>query len=181
VPGSLVILTGASGSGKTTLARALQQTCPGECTVLFFDSVGVPSPEAMKAWGESHQPGGAWQRAMTFQWIESVSAILRGGTSVLLEGQMRIAFIREALDAAEIASAHVILLDCDPATRARRLHGERSQPELANPRMMGWAEYLRAEALAGGCEILDTSRLPLESGVELLRRRLRPAPESSRG
>jgi predicted kinase len=181
VPGSLVILTGASGSGKTTLARALEHTCAGNCTVLLFDSIGVPSPEAMKAWGGGHQPGGAWQRAMTFQWIAEASAILRQGTPVLLEGQIRIAFIREALAAAEIASARIILLDCDPATRTRRLHEERLQPALADLQMMNWADYLRAEALALGCEILDTSRLSVESGVALLRDRLRLRPGTGHG
>jgi predicted kinase len=91
---SLVILTGASGSGKTTLSRAIQQTCPAHCDVLFFDSVGVPSAEAMRTFGEGHQPGGAWQRATTMQWIERMAPMLRAGTSVLFEGQMRIAFIQ---------------------------------------------------------------------------------------
>jgi ABC-type multidrug transport system ATPase subunit len=50
--GSLVVLTGASGAGKTTLARAIKERYPDECDVLFFDSVGVPSPEEMKKRGD---------------------------------------------------------------------------------------------------------------------------------
>ena len=50
--GFLVVLTGASGGGKTTLARAIKERYPDECDVLFFDSVGVPSPEEMKKWGD---------------------------------------------------------------------------------------------------------------------------------
>ena len=159
---SLLILTGASGSGKTTLARAIQQECPARCEVLFFDSVGVPSPEAMRAFGDGHQPGGAWQRAMTFQWMERIAAILRAGTSVLFEGQMRMAFIYEALAFSGIESAHILLVDCDDATRLGRLHVNRNQPELANADMMGWARYLREEAQHAGCETLDTGQIPFD-------------------
>ena len=68
--------------------------------------------------------------------------------------------------AAAIEDFHVILLDCDDATRARRLVADRRQPELANTTMMNWAAYLRREAAQAGCETLDTSRLSLEACVE---------------
>jgi dephospho-CoA kinase len=153
---SLVILTGASGSGKTTIARAIQLTCPAHCEVLFFDSVGVPSAEAMRAFGDGHQPGGAWQRAITLGWMENIAVKLAAGTSVLFEGQMRIAFIHEALALSDIRCARIVLVDCDDATRRSRLHTDRNQPELANVDMMAWSRYLRDEATEAGCEILDT-------------------------
>ena len=93
--GSLVVLTGASGSGKTTLAHAIKDRYPGKVVVLFFDSIGVPSIEEMKRWGHGYQPGGAWQRAMTLEWFDKLAGILNTGRSVLFEGQMRLAFIRE--------------------------------------------------------------------------------------
>lgn len=159
---SLVILTGASGSGKTTLARAIEQTSPAQCEVLFFDSVGVPSPEAIEAFGEGHQPGGAWQRATTLQWIKRIAAMLRAGRSVLFEGQMRIAFVKEALALSGIEGARIVLVDCDDAIRSARLHIDRNQPELANADMMHWSRYLRDEARQAGCEILDTGAVPFE-------------------
>ncbi len=55
----------------------------------------------------------------------------------------------------------MILMDCDDETRTRRLTQERGQPELANPRMMDWARFLRREAHEAGCEVLDTARVPL--------------------
>jgi dephospho-CoA kinase len=160
---SLVILTGASGSGKTTLARAIQQTGPPHCEVLFFDSVGVPSSEAMRAFGDGHQPGGAWQRAATLDWIERIALMLRAGTSVLFEGQMRIAFIHEALVLSGIAGAHILLVDCDDVTRRARLHADRNQPEFANADMMAWSRYLRDEAIKSDCEILDTGSVSFEN------------------
>ena len=160
---SLVILTGASGSGKTTLARAIQQACPSHCKVLLFDSVGGPSVETMRAFGDGHQPGGAWQRATTLQWMERIAVKRRAGISVLFEGQMRIAFIHEALAVSGIEGAHIILVDCEDATRRARLHDDRNQPELANADMMAWSRYLREEATQAGCEILDTGTIPLEN------------------
>jgi dephospho-CoA kinase len=167
--GSFVVLTGASGAGKTTIARSVENLRLPNCEVHFFDSIGVPSVEQMrKEFGPGHEPGGAWQRAMTLQWIGRIREILDRGISVLFEGQMRIAFIKEALAENQITNAHVILLDCDDATRAQRLRVQRSQPELANQDMTNWARYLRQEALAADFRILDTGRLPLAECVAAL-------------
>lgn len=163
--GSLVVLTGASGSGKTTLARAVQQSRT-ECEVLFFDSVGVPSAEVMATFGSGHQPGGAWQRAMTMQWIERIATTLRSGRRVVFEGQMRIAFIQEALAAQEICDARVILVDCPDAIRKARLVDDRKSPHLAGKDMLSWAAYLRQEAVSAGCEILDTGITLIEEAVQ---------------
>ena len=169
---SLVILTGASGSGKTTLARAIQQACPPHCEVLFFDSIGVPSAEAMRSFGHGHQPGGAWQRANTLQWMSRIANILKTGISVLFEGQMRVAFIQEALALSGIEGAHIVLVDCDDAIRAARLHADRNQPELAGADMMAWSRYLRDEATQAECAILDTGVIPFESCRERIQQLL---------
>jgi energy-coupling factor transporter ATP-binding protein EcfA2 len=167
-PGKLVVLTGASGSGKTTIARRLEPVLPHACSVFFFDSIGVPSLEGMKEWGEGHQPGGAWMRAMTLEWLKRIAAVLATGQSVLFEGQMRIAFILEGLAAAHIGDARILLLDCDDQVRASRLQAERNQPELANFHMMNWARYLREEAAEANCERIDTGGVPVERCMELL-------------
>jgi adenylate kinase family enzyme len=159
---SLVILTGASGSGKTTLAMAVKEKNLPDCEVMCFDSVGVPSEEEIGTFGDGHQPGGAWQRATTIQWIKRIAQILQLGKSVLFEGQMRIAFIHEALTIAGICQAHVILVDCDDVTRATRLSAARNQAQLANADMMAWSRYLREEAIQAGCELLDTGGVPPE-------------------
>ena len=76
---------------------------------------------------------------------------------------MRIAFIHEALALSGIEGAHILLVDCDDATRHARLHVDRNQPELANADMMAWSRYLRDEALQSECEILDTGKVSFES------------------
>lgn len=172
--GSLVVLTGASGAGKTTIAHSVEKRELPNCEVHFFDSIGVPSVEQMhRKYGPGHQPGGAWQRAMTLRWIRRIAGTLNRRTSVLFEGQMRIAFIREALAENRISSAHILLLDCDDTTRAERLHVHRAQPELANPDTMNWARYLREEAYAADVRVLDTGRLSLAECVSVIVERLR--------
>jgi hypothetical protein len=161
----LVILTGASGSGKTAIAREIEANHP-EITVFRFDSIGVPSPEIMATYGHGYQPGGAWQRAMTLQWFERIAPVLKSGQRVLFEGQMRIAFVQEALDTQGITGARIICVECDDATRTARLAHDRLQPELANESMMGWSRYLHQETIAAGYEILDTTALSLTESIQ---------------
>lgn len=162
---ALVIMTGASGSGKTAIAKTIAESHPS-ITVLHFDTIGVPSAEVMATFGNGHQPGGAWQRAMTFKWLEKIAPMLTGGERLLFEGQMRIAFIREALAASKIGSARVLCVECDDSTRIRRLTHDRLQPELADGTMMRWSRYLHQEAIEAGCEILDTTNLSLSDSVK---------------
>lgn len=87
--------------------------------------------------------------------------VLLSGRSVLFEGQMRIAFVQEALAAQQITHARVICVECSDETRTARLTHDRQQPELANEGMTGWSRYLHAEVLAAGYEIMDTTALSL--------------------
>ena len=162
--GALVVLTGASGGGKTAIALAVERAHP-DYDVFRFDTIGVPSADVMAGFGTGHQPGGAWQHAMTLQWFERIAPIVASGRRVLFEGQMRIAFIREALNLQTIPNSHVILVDCDDSTRDARLIHDRGQPELANDTMKGWSRYLRSEAMEGGFEVLDTGEKTLAESV----------------
>ena len=162
----LIVLTGASGSGKTTLAKAVEAT--GAVTVLYFDSLGVPVVEVMASYGPEHQPGGAWQRAMTFKWFECIADLLHEERPILFEGQMRPAFIAEALAACGTVHASVRLVDCSEEVRLHRLRHHRRQPELADDDMLGWARYLRLEAQEKGYSVLDTGAVPFQDTVEHL-------------
>ena len=94
--------------------------------------------------------------------------MLADGKTVLFEGQMRIAFIREALAASKIEDARILCVECDTATRTRRLTQDRLQPELADESMMGWSVYLHKEALEAGYEILDTTNRSLRDCVHFV-------------
>jgi RNase adaptor protein for sRNA GlmZ degradation len=169
----LVILTGASGSGKTAIALEIEANHP-EIAVFRFDTIGVPSAEVMATYGDGYQPGGAWQRAMTLQWFERIASVLKSGQRVLFEGQMRIAFVQEALDAQGIIGARIICIECDDATRTARLAHDRLQPELANENMMGWSRYLHQEAIAAGHKILDTTTLSSTESMQHVLAALEP-------
>lgn len=162
---ALVIMTGASGSGKTAIAEAIEVKDPS-ITVFRFDSIGVPSADVMAGFGTGHQPGGAWQRAMTLKWFERIAPLSNAGKRVLFEGQMRIAFILEALAAFPIKNARVLCVECDDSTRTRRLTQNRLQPELANESMINWSRYLHQEAVNAGYDILDTTNLSLADSVQ---------------
>ncbi|NRP85346.1 hypothetical protein GFPCMMHI_01234 [Ensifer adhaerens] len=165
----LIILTGASGSGKTTIAQAIARDHALEVTVHHFDSIGVPALDVMI---QDHGSPEAWQRAKTMEWLARLAPHVRRGQAVLLEGQMRMSFVIEAVAAAKINEYKLLLVDCDDAARTHRLTMERGQPELANAEMMNWATYLRNEALTQGCEILDTSRLSIEQSAARVLQRL---------
>ena len=119
----LVILTGASGSGKTVIAEAIAAERPSVAEVLHFDRIGVPPTEEMLArWGSLE----AWQLAMTIEWMARIAAKWELGRPVLLEGQMRLAFVQEGLSSVGLMGARIILVDCDDTTRAHRLITERA-------------------------------------------------------
>jgi len=150
------ILIGASGSGKTTIAQAIAERSPDNTDVLFFDAIGVPTAEDMM---REYGSGEAWQLAKTVEWMQRIAEIAASGRRVVFEGQTRLSFLAEGAVAAAWHDYVPILVDCDDATRAARLTFDRQQPELANAEMMSWANYLRLEARAHGCEILDTSAM----------------------
>ena len=171
----LLIMTGASGSGKTAIAKAIEADRPS-ITVFHFDTIGAPSAEVMASFGTGHEPGGSWQRAMTLKWFERIATLVASGRAVLFEGQMRIAFIQEALNAFRIENARVLCVECDDSTRIHRLTHHRVQPELANESMMAWARYLHQEAIDAGCKILDTTNLSLADSVRAVLDELMPKP-----
>ncbi|MEJ2548351.1 MAG: AAA family ATPase [Gemmatimonadota bacterium] len=147
-----VFLVGASGVGKTTIADVLQERAPWTGHTYHFDDIGVPSPEEMVA---EHGSGETWQEWATHRWVERLAA---AATPLqLLEGQTRPSFILRAIETHPDLASRIILLDCTPEVRSRRLTEGRNRPELADDRMDRWAVYLRGQADALGLPVIDTS------------------------
>lgn len=163
-PGILVV-TGASGAGKTASVRALEaRKLPG-VRCFYFDSIGVPGAEAMaREFGSAD----AWQAAATSTWIERLNG--EPGEVMVLDGQTRPSFVRAALRRVGAHCAQIVLLDCTPVERQRRLAGPRTQPELATAAMDSWAAYLRGQADALGLPVLDTTDCDVSSIVDALAR-----------
>jgi adenylate kinase family enzyme len=165
-----LILTGASGAGKTTLGAAFEEKHGDLATVFRFDRVGVPSEQEMV---RLHGSPEAWQRDTMHAWTAKAATLLAGGRDVLLDGQVRRAFIVSACESAGIEDYRPVLIDCSDPVRQTRLMDDRSQPELANPDMMRWAALLRAEAIANGDLIIDTCVDSVSVAVDRLRQLLR--------
>ena len=160
---AILVLTGASGAGKTTLALKLNERAIPGVKGINCDRVEVES-EA----GSTDRQADIlryWISQLSFPEIELA----------VLDTQIRPHVALEVLRQAEIENAQIVLVDCDPVKRNERLHRDRGQPELANPRMDCWAAYLRGQADALNLPIIDTSVDALDQSLaelELLVRNL---------
>ena len=124
----------------------------------YFDSIGVPSPEARE---RDYGGGERWQAHATTVRVSRLQALDDDVRVAILDGQTGPSFVFDAARAAASSRLHVVLLDCSPDVRAQRLCGPRGQPELANEQMTNWAAYLRGQADALRLPIVDTSRLSI--------------------
>jgi hypothetical protein len=162
---ALLFVFGASGVGKTAAVRALAARRSPGVRCYCFDTIGVPPPEIMeREWGS----GERWQEDATRRWIERLAENSDGATLAVLEGQTRPSFIQPWIAHTGVRDARLVLLDCVPAVRARRLAGPRGQPELATERMDTWAAYLRGQADALRLPVLDTSTMSVEDVADAL-------------
>ncbi|MEP6573171.1 MAG: hypothetical protein ABJD11_10770, partial [Gemmatimonadota bacterium] len=127
----------------------------------YFDSIGVPSPEAMI--GEFGS-GEAWQAEMTRRWVARLAENSDGARVAILDGQVRPSIMRAALTESGMTKAAMLLVDCSAGVRDARLRA-RGQPELATSEMTNWAAYLRGQADALGLFVIDTSDSSVETSI----------------
>ena len=161
---AILVVTGASGSGKTAAVRSLEKRSLDGLRCFYFDTIGVPSIEEMD---REFGGGEAWQADATRRWIKRLVTESDCGTVSVLDGQTRPSIVRAALAGSASTHLRIVLLDCSPAVRRRRL-AQRGQPELANLQMDNWAAYLRGQADALGLRVIDTDALAVEVVADLL-------------
>lgn len=142
---------GASGAGKSALARQLASARPDSCVLHFDEIIGE-----LGLWSEGEAE--AWQRRATLEWCRRIARL--PAAHVLLDGQTRHAFAAEGCAAASIEQWQMVLIHCGAEERAARLRG-RGEPELIQPEMQAWADWLLRDAQARGMPILDTTELSL--------------------
>ena len=157
---AILVLTGASGAGKTTL-------------ILKLNDLGIPGVEGIncdrvKLDFDDNLDGSDLQAAVLRHWISELSRDESKIEVAVLDTQIRPHRALEVLNQAGIECAQIVLVDCDPTTRNKRLHLERFQSELANPQMDCWAAYLRGQADALNLAIIDTSVDPIEKSLQSL-------------
>lgn len=162
---AIIVVTGASGSGKTATVRAVEERALAGVRCYYFDSIGVPSREEME---RDYGSGENWQALKTEQWLKFFATDPDGADVYVLDGQTRPSFVNTAAQRAPVDVSQIILLDCAPAVRNRRLIELRGQAELANSQMDCWAAYLRGQADALDLPVIDTTTLPLDAVADAL-------------
>ena len=157
----IVFLTGASGVGKTSIVKKLKQDFSNtKFEFHHFDSVGVPTEEERNSIKN-------WQEKTTHNWIKKL--IDHSDKEVaILEGSSNIEFILGGFKKHNYSNFLVILIDCDEDIMINRLVHIRNQTELANEDMKNWLKYLRNQAIQLSIDILDTSKLDIDSTIKTL-------------
>jgi predicted AAA+ superfamily ATPase len=155
---TIFFITGASGVGKTTLVSQLKQkfSQKKDWVFLHFDSIGVPSPEKMT---EKYGSPSKWQKAMTFKWIKKLLNEYKEKSTIFLEGQVNLEFIKQGFAQKNFSNYKIILIHCSQKKMIERLKDKRKQPELATKDMKNWLEFLYKQAVKYNIPIIDTSSI----------------------
>jgi cytidylate kinase len=161
----LLFVSGSSGAEKTTVLQYLANRLAEEkISILHFDSMGIPALEEMIRQAGSIE---RWQERATHSWMEKIQREFKVQNVVILEGQSNLDFVTDGCAKCGFSEYTLILFDCEWETRVARLQ-ERNQPELANPGMKNWSDFLRNQATRKGIRIIDTTHQSIEAATEEL-------------
>jgi dephospho-CoA kinase len=151
----IFFFTGSSGSGKTSLLTELSKDQDFSTAIFInFDSIVIPSEEDMiKEYGSTS----AWQKAMTYLWINKILSEYQHQDLIFFEGQTNLLYIIDACAENNFNNYKIILVHCENDIRHKRLTENRAQPELINPDMDNWSDFLYRQAIDNEALIIDTS------------------------
>jgi dephospho-CoA kinase len=116
--------------------------------------------------------GPAWQRAMTFVWVNKLLSEYSDKKQIFFEGQVNLDFIIEAFAEHNYANYQIILVHCDTDKRHKRLAELRNQPDLINAEMDNWSKFLFNQAIKKNAIILDTGNQTITELIEWCKRHL---------
>ena len=168
----ILFVVGASGTGKTTALRQLEQRRLAAVLIRHFDSIGVPTAEAMAL---THGGMDGWQACATAEWMRRL--VQENGELFVIEGQTRPSFILDAAHGQPGILLRILLLDCEAAVRAVRL---RARDESgAGESESGWAAYLRGQADALRLPAVDTTALTPAEVADRVQAELESLKETS--
>ena len=110
-----------------------------------------------------------WQEEATIEWVDKlVETARKEKVHVFFEGSTEMKFYIQGFEKHNYTDFKILLFDCSEATMKARLT-QRGQPELYQPDMIGWLNYLRREALARNIKIIPTDKLTIaEIGQKVL-------------
>ena len=102
-----------------------------------------------------------WQEEATVAWVDKLVKMAREEkVHVIFEGSTDIRFYIQGFEKNTFADYKIMLFDCSEETMKNRLI-QRGQPELYQPNMVGWLNYLRREAIAKNIGIINTEKLTI--------------------
>ncbi len=165
---SILFLTGASGVGKTSIITMLaaQNTNPSH----IFQHADTDGVACLKDITEIEEAKDIerYQEIATHKWIKRIAFAYQSTNIVVMEGQARFHFVKEACQKYGVVKYSLVLVDCDWEVMRDRLAYQRQQPELITNQMRNWANFLRQQARIDKIPIIDTSEVTIEQAVEIV-------------
>ena len=128
----LFLLFGSSASGKSVALTELRRRRVARLAIHDFDEIGVPV-----------EPDRAWRQRANETWLRQSLEYQSEGMDVLLAGQTPFGELLATPSAPLLAGISACLLDCDDATRVRRL---RIRGESDVDAYLSWAAWMRRHA-----------------------------------
>lgn len=168
---SILFLTGASGVGKTSIVTMLAAQNTNPCHI--FQHADTDGVACLKGITEIEQAKNIeqYQEIATHKWVEKVKSEYQSTNTVVMEGQARFHFVKEACEKYGVARYIIVLIDCDWKIMRLRLTYQRQQPELVTNQMRNWANFLRQQARSDKIPIVDTSKVTVEQAVQIIQSR----------
>jgi 2-phosphoglycerate kinase len=165
---NIYFISGVNGVGKSSVMPYLRTLLPDTCTVIDFDSRGVPD-------GADH----SWRVAEAKHWLGEGIKAVKDGKQLIICGFVKPADFTDIWEPS-MPEVKIIVLDADEDTVRKRLIGrytkdgifDESQKVIGKPITefidgnVWYAKKMREESKEDGLSIIDTSSITSEEVAE---------------